>query len=415
MPNINASSVLLGIDLGTSGLRAHIVQNRQSLAAYQTPMCLPIRQGERSEQAPHIWQQALHRLLSQLKQHGWTAQIEHIIADATSSTVLLGDTPQNALMYDDRRAKSQAEWIQRHAPKHSGAHGASSTLAKVLWLETHTKPGHILHQIDWLNQQLCGHQVATDENNALKLGYDAQQRHWPDWVQASIKSPLPQVVPAGTLIGQVSETLHQTWGFQRNTQVYSGTTDSLAAFLASGAHQIGDAVSSLGSTLAIKMLTPSPLFAPEYGLYSHRLQNKWLVGGASNSGGAVILHHFTLDELEQLLPQIDSSHPTGLTCYPLINPGERFPIADPNFMPQLPQTSHRQRYLHALIEGLVDIEKRAYERLNQLGAAPIKRIFTLGGGTQNSVWMQLRQQSLAAPLAKAQSQDAAFGVTRLLY
>jgi len=59
----------------------------------------------------------------------------------------------------------------------------------------------------------------------------------------------------------------------------AGTTDSIAAFVASGAQQLGQAVSSLGSTLAIKALSSRPVQDSSRGIYSHRLSKDelWLV------------------------------------------------------------------------------------------------------------------------------------------
>jgi sugar (pentulose or hexulose) kinase len=67
---------------------------------------------------------------------------------------------------------------------------------------------------------------------------------------------------------------------------FKGTTDSIAAFLASGANKAGQAVTSLGSTLAIKLISKVPVDDSEKGIYSHRLDDTWLVGGASNVGCA---------------------------------------------------------------------------------------------------------------------------------
>lgn len=53
--------------------------------------------------------------------------------------------------------------------------------------------------------------------------------------------------------------------------MHPGTTDSIAAFLASGADSVGQAVTSLGSTLAIKQLSEQPVDDSRYGVYSHRL------------------------------------------------------------------------------------------------------------------------------------------------
>ena len=54
--------------------------------------------------------------------------------------------------------------------------------------------------------------------------------------------------------------------------------DSVAAFLAAGVREPGDAVSSLGSTLAVKLLSECRVDDGATGIYSHRLGNRWLVG-----------------------------------------------------------------------------------------------------------------------------------------
>lgn len=417
----STSPTILGLDLGTSGLRAAIVKADQILAEFSVSMPFPERDQQQSQQAVDVWQRAFDGLMSQLKQSHWTAKIEAIIADATSSSVLvcnsLGQAISQALMYDDKRAQPQAKKIAQVAPINSAARGPNSSLAKLMWLAEQTKPQtdhFIQHQIDWLNFQLCGVQNITDENNALKLGYDSINQTWPQWVKELCPYPLPKVVSAGSLLGTVSSKLVKKWQFQPSTQVYAGTTDSIAAFLASGANQVGDAVSALGSTLAIKQLSNTPLFAAEYGIYSHKLKNKWLVGGASNAGGAVLLAHFSLEKLKALIPQLNVQQPTGLACYPLSQPGERFPIADPNLKPLIPKTDSDTQRLQSLIEGLVEVEYQAYQKLETLGAPKLNRLFAVGGGTRNQAWCQLRALKLPATIAKPISQSAAFGVTRLI-
>ncbi|MBE0494619.1 MAG: FGGY-family carbohydrate kinase [Thiomicrospira sp.] len=413
--------IILGLDLGTSGLRAALVESGQILAEFSMTMPLPERDQQRSQQSVDVWQTAFNNIMNQLQQAGWTQKIDAIIADATSSTVLIcdrnGQATSLALMYDDKRAQSQAKKIAQIAPTDSAARGANSSLAKLMWLADHTAANtkyFIQHQIDWLNFQLCGVQNITDENNALKLGYDSIHQAWPQWVNELCPYELPKVVSAGSLLGHVSQKLVNQWQFKASTLVYAGTTDSIAAFLASGASQVGDAVTALGSTLAIKQLSNTPLFAAEYGIYSHKLKDKWLLGGASNAGGAVLLAHFSLEQLEQLIPQLNVEQTTGLACYPLSRPGERFPIADPNLEPIIPKTDSDAQLLQALIEGLVAVETQAYRKLESLGAPKLTRVYGVGGGTRNQAWCQLRALALPATIAKPISQSAAFGVTCLI-
>lgn len=93
-------------------------------------------------------------------------------------------------------------------------------------------------------------------------------------------------------------------------------------------------VTSLGSTLAVKLLSTSRVDDSRYGIYSHRLGDKWLVGGASNTGGAVLRQLFSNEQLQELSAQIDPSKPSPLDYYPLPKVGERFPEADPNKEPR---------------------------------------------------------------------------------
>ena len=412
-------NLTLGIDFGTSGARAIIVDGDRQIAHFDVSLPAPERIDNHSEQNPEAWQKALNQLLEQVQQAGFAPYIRHIIGDATSSTVLVtddqGQTLSSALMYDDARAQTQAERIRQNGQSDSAAQGANSTLAKLMWLGDHyPHNSQILHQIDWLNFQLCGVMGVTDENNALKLGYDSIHQAWPDWVVALCPFSLPKVVAAGTPIAKVDKKLVTAWGFAPDCQVYAGTTDSIAAFLASGAHQIGDAVTALGSTLAIKLLSDRPIFAAQYGIYSHKLWDKWLVGGASNAGGAVLLQHFSLEEMQTLIPKLDMTTASGLDTYPLTRPGERFPIADPQLAPKIPPTQDSVLLLKALIEGLVEVERQAYQKLEQLGAPAVKQIFGVGGGSRNQAWSDLRALRLPAKLATPISQDAAYGVTRLL-
>ena len=99
--------------------------------------------------------------------------------------------------------------------------------------------------------------------------------------------------------------------------------------------QPGDGVTSLGTTLTLKLLSDKPVFAPDFGIYSHRIGEQWLAGGASNTGGAAIGKFFTAEDIARLTPLLDPDHPTGLDYYPLPRPGERFPVNDPNFQPRL--------------------------------------------------------------------------------
>lgn len=174
-------------------------------------------------------------------------------------------------------------------------------------------------------------------------------------VRTSLQSDSP-----GTIISTVSSHFSKTYGVPEDAVVVGGTTDSNAAFFAACASssssssssdesislvpEPGTAVTSLGSTLAIKMVSRTFVEDASRGVYSHRLplvsstdqndfhsnsnsKEAWLVGGASNVGCAILrAEHFSNDELQTLSSTINPQTDSPLHYYPLTKPGERFSV-----------------------------------------------------------------------------------------
>jgi sugar (pentulose or hexulose) kinase len=420
---MSKQQVFVGIDFGTSGCRACAINTQsQILAEVQLKLPAPERRGVKVEQNPWLWWQALQNILTQLcdmLRHPITA----ISIDATSATLLLADkqgTPLTpALMYNDARAIAESEQIHKLAPTNTGANGASSSLAKLLWLLNNTHSNAVcyaLHQADWLAGKLTGQFGISDENNCLKMGYDSFERKWPNWISGLgfDLSYLPQVQAPGTGISTMKKETARQLGLSTEPLIVSGTTDSIAAFLATGANQVGDAVTSLGSTLAIKIVSQQPVFSSKYGIYSHRLWNKWLAGGASNTGGAVLLKYFTPDQLNAMTANLAPETPTKLEYYPLLSVGERFPIADAKLKPNLePRPTNDLIFFQAMLESMARIEAEAYKRLQSLGAPYPKVVYTVGGGAKNAAWSQIRQQTCGVEMRKLQQLEAAYGAALL--
>ncbi len=415
----------IGIDLGTSGCRVMVMdQDGAPLLELGSDLPPSLRTASgKSRQTPADWWQAVLELLRQVpgKLPGYRSAA--LAVDGTSSTLLLADAAGNpltpALMYDDTSAREYCDRIAQSAPPESSVQSAGSSLAKLLLLadEAGTKRAcYALHQADWISGMLCGRFGFSDENNCLKLGYDALNRRWPEWMK-DFDFPgrwLPQVVPAGSPVGCLSPEIAGYLNFPEDTRVVAGTTDSTAAVLASGIDKPGQAVTSLGSTLVLKILSEKPLFAPEHGIYSQRLGDLWLVGGASNSGGAVLKQLFSDDEILRLSRQIDPNRNTGLDYYPLPAPGERFPVNDPGLMPRLePRPADDARFLQGILEGISHIEAEGYRLLQKLGAPQLTEVFSIGGGAGNEPWRLIRERRIGVPVYRCEQQQAAYGSARL--
>src|SRR5262249_30303150 len=155
---------------------------------------------------------------------------------------------------------------------------------------------------------------------------DPVTRAWPDLFDrlGVPRDLLPKVLVPGEPVATVEPAVADAIGLPKSAFVVAGTTHGTAAFIATLAGQVGDAVYSLGSTLVVKLLAAQPIFAPEQGVYSHRLGDRWLAGGASNTGGGALLAHFSVEEMEAMAPELRPAEPTGLDYYPLPGPGERF-------------------------------------------------------------------------------------------
>lgn len=379
-------------------------------------------EGRRRTQEPDSWWEALVGCSRDLREKADLSGAVALSIDGTSGTLLPvaanGMPTGPARMYDDSDTEDLAERIAALAPAESAAHGPSSAAARALQLSADPAARWILHQADWMLLRLGAPEPVTDENNALKTGYDPVARAWPEWLGrlGLDRHRLPKVLPVGTAAGRISAEAARLLGLPADVQLVVGTTDGCAGFLASGASEIGDAATSLGSTLVLKLLGDRPVFSPAHGVYSHRIGDRWLIGGASNCGGRTLLAHFTPEAMAGLERRMDAESQTGLDYYPLPSPGERFPVADRNLAPRLtPRPTDDAKFLQGMLEGLAKVEADGYAKLQSLGGPRLRSVRHLGGGARSATWMKLRATALGAPCLAAIDDEAAAGTARVAW
>lgn len=422
------------------------------------------------------WIGAVHTLLDRAATSTeYLSSVKSICASGTSASCLIidannaGAVTRSPRMYDfdvasrveDKAAALRAmDLLDTHAPPRHTARAATGSLAKLLsWNEeSPLKPGEVLcHQADYVALNLmsepkkCGagggnrRTVSSDWHNVLKCGYDVRNLCWPDWLvncleESGIGDPVGQgVVPSsvaspGESVGTVSQSISKKFGIPEKAVVVGGTTDSNAAFFAAAgaAPEVGTAVTSLGSTLAIKYLSEAYVENADKGVYSHRFPvfgsndgsdseqaEAWLAGGASNVGCAVLRQQeFSNDELVKLSKNIDPMVDSPLKYYPLTKKGERFPTADSEMMPILePRPNSRADYLHGILQGVSDVERDGFGALGDLGASPKmpKLVMSCGGGANNDMWMKMRERRIGhgVVVRKADNTEASFGAALL--
>lgn len=413
-------ALALGVDFGTSGVRLAL-KDRAGDTLFEKGSSYP---GQFEH--PEAWRQGLIQLLllvpSDLK-----LQIRAVALAGTSGTLLLCAEDGRLLPGVLGQALPYHQACEAQVPEvrrllggccpHPAAQ-ASGSLARALDLLEKSRelvtagPLLIRHQADWLMGWLLGHWRWGEEGNNLRLGWDLVGQRWLGSLsQAPWSSALPDIVPSGSVLGPVVPEVAAALGFSTDCQVVAGTTDANAAVLAANPG-LEDGITVLGTTLVLKQVVPDPIQG--VGLSCHRVNGRWLVGGASNTGAAILSRYFSTAMLEEFSRQMDPDVSTGLELRPLLGRGERFPVDDPQLEPILdPRPVSDARFLQALLEGITAIEKQGWQRLQELGVPPITRIITLGGGARNSQWRRLRQRVLGLPILNRPYFSAARGMASL--
>ena len=326
-------SIAAGIDIGTSGCRISLLSSTKGPIYSKSVLFRDIDSSPNAYATPSIWIEGLQRLISDLPERPTALSIS-----STSNSLLHVDSrtyaPISVSMYDtsffqtlssapDKLDEvrlgikaflsSQADFYAED-PKvdlqtpFAPTGGVSKVLAM---LKLHPPSPHslIVPQSSFiLNYLLRGSTLdpipTADWNNLMKLGYDAVEESYIDAVQKCLGADakrLPAGAPTGTFIGTIPS------GSLANCDVYLGSTDSICAFIgalatapqqATSAKDLeGLAVTSLGTTLATKIISSRRVFDGKRGVYSHLVPanvlfdgdisgptNVWLAGGASQAG-----------------------------------------------------------------------------------------------------------------------------------
>jgi D-ribulokinase len=434
MPSSQIPTVVLGIDLGTQGLRiialdpgGAVLASAQSNAPFTRPSLPP----GWFEQDPHEWwRQACLCLRQVAAALPPEAALQGLAVDSTSGTILPVDSARRplhpALMYNDSRSQPYVGPVRekgRSLEDRLGySFGSSFALPKILWLKEERRDifdqaAWFIHAADYLACRLTGDLPLTDFSNALKTGYDLIEGRWPAFIE-ELGIPLerlPRVVPPGVEIGHLSAAAAQQTGLPPGLPIYSGATDGTAAQIASGALHPGAWNSSLGTTLVLKGISPQLVLDPQRRIYSHRHPDgPWMPGGASNTGTEWILHEFPGQDLAELDRQAAPLLPASLLRYPLARQGERFPFLDPSaagFTHPAPSTQIGN--YAAGLQGVALLEKLCYETLSSIGLPVGDRIYTTGGASKSRLWCQLRASVLNRELVTMQVQETAMGAALL--
>jgi len=397
-----------GLDFGTSGARISIINFHKELVYSRSV------RYQYSFKNPNSWINSCEKLLDGIPIEV-KMKLYKLAISGTSGTLiacsLKGDPEGEAIPYY-QACNEQKILLESLTSLEDHLQNPYSSLAKALKLIDNYGTNILLrHQSDWITGWFLKDWTYGEEGNNLKLGWDLIKESWPrSYQNTSWQKCLPQIIKSGRIIGKINSALAESFNLNKKLIIISGTTDSNAGVIAAGLGN-EEGLTVLGTTIVVKKIVDNPI--KEQGITTHRVSEDWICGGASNAGCGILSKFFSDLEIKELSRQINPSESTSLNLLPLNSKGERFPINNSNLEPILgPRPVSDSLYLHALFEGLANIELRGWEKLRELTGSLPKKIITIGGGSKNPQWRKIREKIINIPIVSC-TKSTSFGTALL--
>jgi D-ribulokinase len=427
--------LVIGIDIGTQGVRGVAVDTKGHVAAEAGHALETIETyADQFEQRPEEWWFGVQSVLKSIMQQLSSADsrlydVRAIAVSGTSGTVLLIDEKgrplTNAIMYHDRRCQAVVPEVQEALAEQCACLGyrvsSSFGITKLVWLIQNypnewDAARYVVHSSDFVTGMLTGIWGVSDHTSALKTGYDLVNDKWPIPAMERLHldfHKLPRVVTPGEPVGYISGPVASDLGLPMHCVVVAGLTDGCAAQVASGAVHYGEWNSSLGTTWTLKGNTPEIQADPLGRVYNHKGYNHgWLPGAASNTGTRWIGRMFPQVKDYKRWDRLAAMQlPSELIVYPLNGRGERFPFIHANaesFTEGSAKLNGIDLYA-AYLQGFALVERIGFEEIERLGMEVGDKIFVTGGAALSKEWLQIRSNVLQRFIVRPQNANSAKG------
>ena len=428
--------MFLGLDLGTSGLKALLIDGDGSPVASATaPLTIRRPHPGWAEQDPDDWIAAATAALDELARERDLSAVRGLgMSGQQHGATLLGedDRPlRPCMLWNDTRAHAEAAAMDADPAFRRIAGNIvfpGFTAPKVEWVRrnepaTFGAVRTILLPKDYLRLWLTGERV-SDMSDASGTGWlDVAARAWsPDLLDRCHLTPghMPRLVEGSEPGGVLRADLAARWGLGR-VAVAGSAGDNAAAACGTGIVAPGSAMISIGTSGTLFTATDEHRAAPETAVHAfcHALPGTW---------HQMTVHLSATDALNWLAERLGEDAGTLATMAsadvderaPLFLPylgGERTPHNDSNVRAALVGLSHetdRAALATAVMEGVAMAFRDGLDALKAAGTAP-QRLIAVGGGSRSAAWLQLIADTLATPVDVPGSGElgAAFGAARL--
>jgi xylulokinase len=431
----------LGIDVGTSAVKAILVDERQTaVAEADVPLQVSRPHDLWSEQDPEIWWEAVQSALDQLRTQSPSAlpDIRGIgLSGQMHGAVLLdeNDLPlRPAILWNDGRSFREAQELGAKYPELSHVTGVipmpGFTAPKLVWLSRHEPEiiravRKVMLPKDYIRFKLTGEIVTEMSDAAGTWWLDEAKRDWSDEALAATgltRDHMPSLVEGSQPSGTLRADMAQRWGLRSDVVVAGGAGDAAAGAVGLGAIEDGSAFISLGTSGQLFVTTQDFSPAPEAVVHSfcHAVPGRWFQMAAMLNGASCLAWgaHLLKRDIDELLRETEGTYrkPSSVLFLPYLA-GERTPHNDPYargvFFGLSPRTQQTD-LVQAILEGVAFSFADAKQCLEQAGT-PLTYAGMIGGGSRSVFWARIFASVLNVPMLRYQGSDKgpAFGAARL--
>jgi xylulokinase len=431
----------LGLDVGTSAVKAVIVDEQQStLAEADAPLHISRPRDGWSEQDPEDWWKAVQAVIDELSTQlkGALSDIRGIGLSGQMHGAVLLDAQNRpirpAILWNDGRSSKEAKELGSKYPELAHRLGVipmpGFTAPKLLWLARHEPDRFrtvrkIIPPKDYIRLKLTGSLVTDMSDAAGTWWLDEAARDWSDEALAATgldRSHMPALVEGSQTSGTLHSNLARRWGMSGEVIVAGGAGDVAAGAAGLGAIDAGSAFISLGTSGQLFVTARHFNPAPETLLHSfcHAVPDRWFQMAAMLNGASCLAWVASLlqQDIAKLLVNTEAAYraPSKTLFLPYLT-GERTPHNDPHargvffgLSPEISQTD----LVQAVLEGVAFSFADAKQALEIAGTG-LTCAGLIGGGSRSAFWVQILANVLDIPLLRYEGSDKgpAFGAARL--
>ncbi len=430
----------LGLDLGTSGVKALLVDGAQEvLASHTAPLAVSRPKAGWSEQDPLDWWRATETALAALAETAPDAMARVAgvgLSGQMHGAVLLdeaGNVLRPAILWNDVRATEECAELERSEPRMREITGNLAmpgfTAPKLLWVKRHEPAifsaiGHVVLPKAWLRFMMTGDLIEDMSDAAGTLWLDVGQRDWSDTMLAATgltRAQMPALVEGSTRAGTLRPEIAARFGMRGRPVMAGGAGDNAAGAVGLGAIAAGSAFISLGTSGVMFVTTERFLPNTDEAVHAfcHTVPGTWHQMGVTLSAAASLAWWAGVTGLDEAalldeLPRIE--RPSQAIFLPYLA-GERTPHNDGAIrgcFAGLTLETGRPAMTQAVLEGVAFSMRDCLDGLTRAGSG-IESADVIGGGSRSGVWIRILASVLGRRLHRlaAGEQGAAFGAARL--